>query len=42
MPIKIQNDLPVKEIASIMDIPAGTVKYYLSVGRNHLKEHIHL
>jgi len=36
------EDLPVKEIASIMDIPAGTVKYYLSVGRNHLKEHIHL
>ena len=36
------EDLPVKEIASIMDIPAGTVKYYLSVGRNHLKEHMHL
>ena len=25
-----------------MDIPAGTVKYYLSVGRGHLKEHIRL
>ena len=36
------EDLPVKEIAAIMDIPAGTIKYYLSVARNHLKEHIHL
>ena len=36
------EDLPVKEIAAIMDIPVGTVKYYLSVGRNHLKEHIRL
>ena len=36
------EDLPIKEIATIMDIPAGTVKYYLSVGRNHLKEHIRL
>ena len=36
------EDLPVKEIADIMDIPAGTVKYYLSVGRGHLKEHIRL
>ena len=30
----------IKEIASIMQIPAGTVKYLLSVGRNHLKEHL--
>lgn len=36
------EDLPVKEIAAIMDIPVGTVKYYLSVGRKHLKEHIRL
>lgn len=36
------EDLPVKEIAVIMDIPVGTVKYYLSVGRGHLKEHIRL
>ena len=36
------EDLPIKDIATIMDIPAGTVKYYLSVGRNHLKEHIRL
>ena len=34
------EDLPIKEIATIMGTPAGTVKYYLSVGRNHLKEHI--
>ena len=36
------EDLPVKEIASIMQIPAGTVKYHLSVGRDHLKQHIRL
>ena len=34
------EDLPIKEISKIMDAPAGTVKYYLSVGRGHLKEHI--
>jgi RNA polymerase sigma-70 factor (ECF subfamily) len=34
------EDLPIKEISTIMEVPAGTVKYYLSVGRNHLKEHI--
>jgi RNA polymerase sigma-70 factor (ECF subfamily) len=34
------EDLPIKEISKIMDVPSGTVKYYLSVGRNHLKEHI--
>lgn len=27
----------IKEIAAILQIPAGTVKYYLSTGRNHLK-----
>lgn len=36
------EDLSVKEIASIMQIPSGTVKYYLSMGRDHLREHIHL
>ena len=36
------EDLPVKDIASIMQAPAGTVKYYLSVGRDHLKQHIRL
>ena len=36
------EDLPVKEIASVMQIPSGTVKYYLSVGREHLKRLINL
>ena len=36
------EDLPVKEIAAIMQIPTGTVKYHLSVGRDHLKQHIRL
>lgn len=31
------EDRSIKEISSILDIPAGTVKYYLSTGRNHLK-----
>ena len=34
------EDRSIKEIATIMDMPIGTVKYNLSVGRNHLKEHI--
>ena len=34
------EDLPIKEIATIMGIPSGTVKYYLSVGRGHLKEYL--
>lgn len=32
----------IKEIAAIMGIPQGTVKYHLSLGRNHLKQHIKL
>ena len=36
------EDLPVKEIAAVMQVPSGTVKYYLSVGRDHLKQHISL
>ena len=36
------EDLPIKEIASVMQIPSGTVKYYLSVGRDHLRQHISL
>ena len=36
------EDLPVKEIASIMQIPSGTVKYYLSVGRDHLRQLIRI
>ena len=31
------EDLSIKEIASILQIPVGTVKYHLSNGRNHLK-----
>ena len=31
------EDRSIKEISSILQIPQGTVKYYLSIGRNHLK-----
>ena len=31
------EDLSIKDIASILQIPVGTVKYHLSIGRNHLK-----
>ncbi len=31
------EDRSIKEIASILQIPIGTVKYNLSIGRNHLK-----
>ncbi|MBQ3207991.1 MAG: RNA polymerase sigma factor [Bacteroidales bacterium] len=31
------EDRSIKEISSILKIPQGTVKYYLSTGRNHLK-----
>ena len=31
------EDLSIKEIASILEIPSGTVKYLLSTGRAHLK-----
>ena len=31
------EDSSIKEISSILKIPQGTVKYYLSTGRNHLK-----
>ena len=36
------EDRSIKEIASILGIPAGTVKYHLSIGRSHLKEHLSL
>ena len=36
------EDLPVREIAAVMQIPAGTVKYHLSVGRDHLRQYIRL
>ena len=31
------EDRSIKEISSILEIPQGTVKYYLSTGRNHIK-----
>lgn len=31
------EDKSIKEIASILDMPLGTVKYHLSIGRNRLK-----
>lgn len=31
------EDRSIKEISSILQMPQGTVKYYLSTGRNHLK-----
>lgn len=34
------NDLPLHEIASILDIPEGTVKSRLHYGRKALKEHL--
>ena len=32
------EDRSIKEIASILEMPPGTVKYHLSIGRNHLKD----
>ena len=34
------EDKSIKEIATILDMPSGTVKYHLSVGRNHLKDYV--
>jgi RNA polymerase sigma-70 factor (ECF subfamily) len=36
------EDRSIKETASILGIPSGTVKYHLSMGRAHLKELISL
>ena len=36
------EDRSIKEISAILDMPQGTVKYLLSMGRNHLKQHIQL
>ena len=36
------EDRSIKEIAAILGIPQGTVKYHLSMGRTHLKQHIQL
>lgn len=34
------EDRSIREIASILNMPQGSVKYYLSMGRQHLKKHI--
>ena len=36
------EDRSIKEIATILGMPPGTVKYHLHMGRTHLKEHIQL
>ena len=36
------EDLSIKEIAAVLSMPQGTVKYHLSMGRTHLKQHIQL
>jgi RNA polymerase sigma-70 factor (ECF subfamily) len=36
------EDKNIKEISAILEMPQGTVKYQLSMGRNHLKQHIQL
>ena len=36
------EDRSIKEISAILEIPQGTVKYHLSLGRNHLKQYIQL
>ena len=36
------EELSIKEISAILNIPQGTVKYHLSSGRQHLKQHIQL
>ena len=36
------EDRSIKEISAILDMPLGTVKYQLSMGRTHLKQHIQL
>jgi len=36
------EDRSIKEISAILDMPQGTVKYQLSMGRAHLKQHIQL
>ena len=34
------EDRSIQEISTILGIPSGTVKYHLSQGRTHLKQHI--
>ena len=31
------EDIPVKEVSAILDIPAGSVRAYLTRGRNHIR-----
>ena len=34
------EDKPVKEVAAILEIPAGSVRAYLTRGRQHIKEYL--
>lgn len=34
------EDMSIKEISAILEMPQGTVKYQLSMGRQHLKQHL--
>lgn len=34
------EELSIKEISAILNIPQGTIKYHLSTGRQHLKQHL--
>ena len=36
------EDRSIKEISAILEMPQGTVKYQLSMGRQHLKQYIQL
>lgn len=36
------EDMPAKDIAAVMHAPFGSVLYWLSSGRKHLKQHIRL
>lgn len=36
------EDMPAKDIAAVMHAPIGSVLYWLSSGRKHLKQHIRL
>lgn len=36
------EDRSIREMADILQMPSGTIKYHLSMGRNHLKAYIRL
>lgn len=36
------EELSIKEISAILNTPQGTIKYHLSSGRQHLRQHIQL